>query len=523
MAETKRVDERVALDYLARDYDSLLRSMREMIPHVMPEWTDHESEADFGNVLLQLFAHMGDVLSYYQDRVFTESFLATARTRRSVIQHLRLIGYKLTTAAPASTALRLVLPGDCEEVVRIARGDAFATRSTPERPSVRFEYTREVPLLIDCAALVPDDDGKKVFEGVPVEEGRLVADEIVGESTGEPNQTFPLAHPRLILRSLGQGQAINRDIIVTTELGTGPAQVIESWTLQDSLAFSREGQRDFALEIDEDDRATILFGDGAFGAVPPHGAVIRATYRVGGGRQGNVSAWSVQTVVSAPQLALLAAKVTNPLPATGGADRESIEHAVRHAPLVFRSLRRAVTADDYRNLALDFRGVGKVRAEAESWNVVRLHVAPDGGGHVSDVLRSNLIAYFEDKRPVTTVVEVDDVEYVEIFVTAEVGVRSYYAPEVVRDQVRAAGRDLLAFDNVDFGMTLYLSKFYEAIEAIPGVAFANVTEFRRAGAPAAETFGAGKIELHARELPQAPDDAAYAGAIRVLLPEEGER
>ncbi|NIN94975.1 MAG: t4-like baseplate wedge, partial [Anaerolineae bacterium] len=59
-------------------YDSLLRSMWELIPEKLPEWTDYESEADFGNVLLQLFAHMGDILSYYQDRVANESFLGTA-------------------------------------------------------------------------------------------------------------------------------------------------------------------------------------------------------------------------------------------------------------------------------------------------------------------------------------------------------------------------------------------------------------------------------------------------------------
>lgn len=535
MAEIERGEGRAGLDYMARDYDSLLRSMRESIPYKLPEWTDYESEADFGNVLLQLFAHMGDLLSYYQDRVFNESFLGTAQTRRSVVHHLRLIGYKLATAAPASAVLRLGLPADCEAVLRIERGDAFATRSSREQPSVRFEYTRETPLLIDCAALPLDAEGRKFFSDVPVEEGKLVAAEILGESSGEPNQSFPLAHARLILRSLGQGQAINRDIILWTELGEGPGRLIEEWALQDSLAFSREGQRDFAIEIDEDDRATIRFGDGAFGAVPPYGALVRASYRVGGGRHGNVPAGSIQTVVNAPQLALLPARVTNPAPATGGADRESIAHAVQHAPRVFRSLKRAVTADDYRALALDFRGVGKVRAEAESWNLVKLFVAPDGGGHVSDVLRANLIAYFEDKRPVTTLIDVEDVEYVRIYVTAEIGVKSYYAPEVVRDQVRAAGRALLAFDNVDFGMTLYLSKFYEAIEGIQGVEFVNIPEFRRVGRPALETLGAGKIELAPREIPRAPDEqdeaddprnpgdpAAYVSGIQVIIPDEGE-
>jgi hypothetical protein len=59
MAEIKRVNGRPTIDYMARDYDSLLQAMRALIPEKLPEWTDYESQADFGNVLLQLFAHMG--------------------------------------------------------------------------------------------------------------------------------------------------------------------------------------------------------------------------------------------------------------------------------------------------------------------------------------------------------------------------------------------------------------------------------------------------------------------------------
>jgi hypothetical protein len=510
---------------MARDYDSLLLSMRELVPEKLPEWTDFESETDFGNVLLQLFAHMGDILSYYQDRVANESYLGTAQTRRSIIHHLRLIGYRLATAAPASTTLTLALPGDCTDVIEISKGDAFATKSQKDSPSVRFEYTREASITIDCANLPVDSDGKKRYANIPVEEGRLVRDEILGTSGGRPNQSFTLANPELILRSLGEGQQINRDIILTTELGVGPGMIIEDWNLRESLAFSREGQRDFIIEIDDQDRATITFGDGAFGAIPTRGAVIKATYRVGGGTHGNVAANTIQTIVDAPQLSLLAATVTNPAPATGGAERETIEHAVQHAPTVFRSLKRAVTGDDYRALALDFRGVGKVRAEATSWNIVNLFVAPEGGGHVSDVLRANLLAYFEDKRPITTVIEIEDVDYVKIYVTAEIGVKSYYDPDEVKEQVEQAGANLLAFDNVDFGQIIYLSKFYEAIEAIEGVSFVNITEFRREGSRTGAVEPSGKIELGVNEIPRTPtdpdDNPDYAGGINVELPEEG--
>ncbi len=592
MAEIKRANGQTVVDYVARDYDSLLRSMQAMIPDKVPEWKDYESEADFGNVLLQLFAHMGDILSYYQDRVANESFLGTAQTRRSIIHHLRLIGYKLATAAPASTELTLTaaVPADINEIV-IRKGDAFATRSQKDRPSVRFEYVREAPLVIDCRdtlefnvgldfaaeldkrgvssglheqfekhgkALAPNplvnvgqagsdwtivdgdkeyrvrsenqtlnvySSGKQVEAIVPVEEGRLVREEILGTSDGTPNQRFALARPRLILRSLEQGQAVIRDILLTTEM-EGHAE-IEVWTLQESLAFSREEQRDFAVEIDEEDRATIIFGDGAFGAIPPRGAVVKATYRVGGGSHGNVAAGTIQTIVDAPQLALIGAQVTNLEPATGGAERESIEHAVQHAPRVFRSRKRAVTAGDYETLARDFRGVGKVRAEATNWNTVKLFVAPAGGGYVSDLLRANLLAYFEDKRPVSALVEIEDVDYVEVYVTATIRVESYYVPEEVKEQVQKSAGSLLAFENVDFAKPIYLSKFYEAIEAIPGVDHVTVEEFRSqavgedmAASEAKGELALGKIKPEPNQVAVVPDDAQYASGIRVVY--EGE-
>src|SRR5215475_2772913 len=167
MAEIKQVNGRTLVDYMARDYDSLLQSMRALIPSKLPEWTDYQSQADFGNVLLQLFAHMGDILSYYQDRVANESFLETAQQRRSVIQHLRLIGYQLSTAAPASATLTLTVPATCTDTITINRGDAFATRPQNGVQPVRFEYTSEQPLRIDCRILPIDSvTNRKFFDGI---------------------------------------------------------------------------------------------------------------------------------------------------------------------------------------------------------------------------------------------------------------------------------------------------------------------------------------------------------------------
>ncbi len=500
------------IDYMARDYDSLLLSMRELIPYKLPEWKTYESESDFGNVLLQLFAHMGDIINYYQDRVANESFLATAQNRSSVINHLKLIGYQLKTAAPASAMLTITLPTPSDNDIKIIKGNAFATKSQENQASVHFEYTRDVPLVIPKGITKAE---------IPVEEGWLIADEILGTSDGTPNQKLILVHSPFILRALGESQTVNKDIILLTHL----EGIIDEWTLQETLTFSQADQKDFIIEIDEEDRATIIFGDGIFGDIPSNGATITTTYRVGGGINGNVPANTIETIVDAPQLTLLGAKVTNPQPATGGAERESIEHAVQQAPTIFRSLKRAVTAEDYKALALDFRGVGKVRAEATNWNTVILYVAPAGGGQLSDVLKANLLAYFEDKRQVSTILDIEDVTYVKIYITAVIGVKSYYDPDSVTEQVQQVCSDLLAFDNVDFGETLYLSRFYEAIETLDGLKYVTITEFRREDDSRCEeeqicVEPSGKIEMNAEEIPIAPNDEPdYVNGVKVLVDE----
>jgi hypothetical protein len=134
------------------------------------------------------------------------------------------------------------------------------------------------------------------------------------------------------------------------------------------------------------------------------------------------------------------------------------------------------------------------------------------------VLRANLLAYFEDKRPVSTIIEIEDVDYVPIYVAASIGVKSYHPPDDVKEHVQQAVSALLAFENVTFRQTVYLSKFYEAIEAIEGVAFVNISEFRRENQPSGFLVPSGKIELGAHEIPAVPhDDPPYGAGLRLEI------
>jgi hypothetical protein len=98
--------ERVPIDYLAKDFASFRQALSEFSVQRYPAWVER-SEADLGVMLMEVLAAMADELSYYQDRVLAESTLQTATQRLSAIQHARLVDYEPTPATAATAILQL--------------------------------------------------------------------------------------------------------------------------------------------------------------------------------------------------------------------------------------------------------------------------------------------------------------------------------------------------------------------------------------------------------------------------------
>ena len=109
----------------------------------------------------------------------------------------------------------------------------------------------------------------------------------------------------------------------------------------------------------------VTFGDGINGKALPQGFrhVRAARYRVGGGAAGAVAADEITTMLSS---AAFVSAVTNPMPASGGMDRESEANAIRRGPQEFRARGRAVTVADYALMALRAPGAQIIRAHAVS-------------------------------------------------------------------------------------------------------------------------------------------------------------
>jgi hypothetical protein len=485
---TDAIPGRPAIDYTDKDFRSLRAAMLRLAAQRLPEWTD-QSPADLGMLLVDMFAYVGDIVLYYQDRIASELFPGTALERESIVDLLRLIGYELRPAGPAMADLQLTFaaptaPGPV--TVRIPHGAQFASRP-PGGAAVEFIYLgTDLDIALDSDQVRPlvDDAGRAVvrFDHLPVQQSSPVGPLVIGSSTGEPNQSYRLPSRNVVLDS------------VVVEVLEGANWV--TWERRDSLlfdiaadgraSFSHPEARRYQLLVDASGTPQVVFGDGRRPPVATDS--IRAGYRVCAGAGGNVAANTISTAITTIERLT---GVTNPAGAAGGTDAERSDHALQYAPLAFRSVGRAVTTSDYVALAQSTGAVAKVRAHSTSWNQIDLYVAPAGSELriVPESLRHSLIGFFEDKRMASTLVRILDAQPVAVDIAIDVVTDERFVTEAVLGEVRTAIGGLLSFARVDFGQTLFQSDVYAVTEAVPGVIGSRITRFRRHDQPEPDLDG----------------------------------
>ena len=235
----------------------------------------------------------------------------------------------------------------------------------------------------------------------------------------------------------------------------------------------------------------ISFGDGLRGLVPPAGIgnIRIARYRTGGGEFGNRPA---NTITQLKTTIPYVDKVTNVEPANGGADAEPLESLVRRAPRTLRHRGRAVTVEDYEDLAM----LASPRvARATCVPLHDLASDPDAKdprpGKISLIivprskdakptptmeLIGRVQSYVDERRIATADLVIVGPEYVRVDVEAEIAVETLEGTSDVRHKViETLSRFLhpltggLSGEGWNFGRKPYDSDLYALIEAIPGV------------------------------------------------------
>jgi Baseplate J-like protein len=280
-------------------------------------------------------------------------------------------------------------------------------------------------------------------------------------------------------------------------LGADSSQPTDrQYTLDDGawrrvVGFQRPGQEIVHVDYASDAGFTIRFGDDEFGMVPAVGTIFQVTYRLGGGRVGNLPADSLTNAIAALNFV---EAVSNPLPIGNGLDPETPEEVRQQAPDAFRYLTfRAVRPEDYAEAAerLDWvQRAGAVFRWTGSWLSAFVTPDPLGAEFLSEERRAALEAQLDRFRQAGRETYVLDPVYADIDLVINVCVEPFAYPGEVEKRVLAAllgGSAALrrpAFfspDNFTFGTPLERSALEATIQSLPGVRGVEEMQIRRRG------------------------------------------
>jgi hypothetical protein len=317
----------------------------------------------------------------------------------------------------------------------------------------------------------------------------------------------------------------------------------ERWIPRRDLLNSDRFAAEFVVEMENDGRAYLRFGDGLFGRAPT-AVGFTARYRIGNGAAGNIGADSIAHVVVDGGGGITG--VRNPLPAQGGVDRESNEQVKLYAPQAFRTQERAVTEQDYAAVVERHPAVQRAMATRRwtgSWYTMFITIDRKGGRPVDAAFEEEVRGWLERFRLTGHDVEIDAPRFVPLDIVLTVCVAPGYFKFNVKQALLqlfgtrdlpggtlGAQRGFFHPDNFTFGQPVYLSQIIARAMDVPGVQWVDADDrngkpnrFRRWGQPAHNEIERGLIELARLEIARLDNDPSRPENGRIDFLMEGGR
>jgi hypothetical protein len=465
------------VDYTSRDYAAIRKDLIDLIEDYAPLWTNRDP-SDFGMTILENFAYMGDILNYYIDKSANEAFISTASQRDSVLQIAKLLGYKPTESTAAKVTLSF--SNSTAGAITVPALTQVATST------VSNSTTNQIIFETDTALTVP---AGSTGTTVTATQGVTVPSASIGTSNGTVNQSFKLIKTPVITGSIS--------------LTVGGVSYTEVPYLIDYNSYDPV----FSTYTNAAGVTFVVFGDGISGRVPPNNAVVLASYRIGGGTEGNVAANTIKSIITTAGITPSSAglSVLNKYLSAlddgsgkGGADPEATDSIRINAPLSVRSLNRAVSLSDYSALAVQVSRVAKAIAIADVYSSVTLFFAPVGDRGVEsdgvtptatfNTIKAAIESYLIDKIPANTTVTYQPPSYVTVYVTAAITCLPQYKQTIIQANVNSILTELFAFNNVAFADRITLQDVMSAIASVEGVAYSQISKLVRKDADITKTI-----------------------------------
>jgi hypothetical protein len=537
--------------YVNKDFESFKRDlMRYAQAHFSGSFRDY-NEVSPGMTILELQAYVADVLSYYMDQQFLEIKQETARQIDNVEAFAKMRGYKPKGKRAARVTEQFVIevpasstagkPGpDLSLVQRMLAG------SQVQGPNgTTFETMDDVDFSQFKAGDVQptqfDKGGHATFYAV-----RASVD-CIGAKTSSEVITAPETFTSLLKLPLGQSDVIEvidvkdqqgntwyevdwlaQSVVYDQIVNTGPDQSLVPYVLR-----WRAAPRRFVVERRLSDASTFLqFGNGqglqyndelipsisnmalpipgrktftnfaidpqnflktsTLGLSPWNSTKLLVRYRVGGGTETNVDAFTINkpsmilweaipgSVDQAKAIAIRSTiECSNLIPSEGGGPAETIDEIKSNAGSYFAAQQRAVTKDDYLahifTMPERFGRVEKAYVKPSEYNAyaVDVHVlSVDSNGLLqvpSVTLQQNIKTYLSKLRMITEGINILPAYVIDVGVNFGVVVSPQFNRSEVLTNCMNVIKDYLRVDNMQIGEPLVLSDIRAQLQNVVGV------------------------------------------------------
>ena len=362
------------------------------------QFRDYNFEGSGLNVLLDLLAYNTYYNSFYLNMVAAEAFLPTAQKRNSVVNLAKSLNYtpRSVTSASISGTATLTLTSSPVSI------------TIPAYTSFTGSVDGTTYNFLNTSSVIVSPTNGVYSSAMSLKEGRYINRRYT-VNLNDPDQRFLIPNKN-----------VDTSTLTVSVLNSSTDSTVRTFSKVATLVEVDATTRVYYIEEVEDEQFEIKFGDDVFGVALDAGNIVVLEYLVSNGTGAN----DIQTLTYADAISgVTAISFVSTSPATGGADRETINQIKFNAPKSYEAQNRVVTADDYKTLMLQQSTVescvvwGGEDNDPPTYGKVFIAVKPTVGDVLTATEKLNLInSVINPKKVLTVSTEIVDPEYTYIII-----------------------------------------------------------------------------------------------------------
>ena len=537
------------IKYLNKNFDDFRSQLVEHAKNYFPETYSDFSPSSPGMLFIEMASYVGDVLSFYQDTQLQETFLTHAKDPKNLFNLSYMMGYrpKVTAASEATVEITQIVSASAPTYLPnwsdAATINANQTLKATDRNQTNFFLEEPVDFTFSSSydptdVIIDTLDGnnpgtykltktRKVFSAevitttftvgasekfntINVNDSNIIEVLSITDTGGDTWKEVPFlgqdtsfedstnssadsnAVPYQLSLSKNPKRFVTRfqaDGSLNIQFGAGTNDSDDSVILPDPKLVGNATAQGVRRLDNSYDPSNFLYSK-AYG-VAPSNTTLTVKYLKGGGIGANVPASTITDKTQVTGTNLTNVSFTNPLPAAGGRNGDTVEELRENALRSFNEQGRLVTLQDYvvRSLSLPskFGSISKVFATQDSQTnsantdaivdnnplAITLYVlAYDVENKLTtatSTLKDNLKEYLSYYKMVSDSVNIRDAFIVNIGVEYEIVVRPGYSGRDVLLECNLALQDYFKIEKRSINQPINLSTLFSLLDKVKGV------------------------------------------------------